>query len=200
MSASANPYYSIRAIATRHKISTAVVAGVVSTHLATIWGFWLHGIGLPDLDFNSLNGQEVLPKASPTTQFFTGAVAHYTTGICFALIFAFVIHVFLPWRNTIVGNVTKALLWGLVLAIGSVTFMLPRVYYPHGHLGFFSHNLGFKMVFAVFVWHAIYGLVLGLIYSPLPDDEVIESQTEIQKVGVNGYASDSALRTSELVH
>jgi hypothetical protein len=34
MSSSTNPYYSIRAIATRHKIATAVVAGLVATHMA----------------------------------------------------------------------------------------------------------------------------------------------------------------------
>jgi len=32
-------------------------------------------------------------------------------------------------------------------------------------LGFFSHNLGWQLLLAVFVWHWVYGLHLGLIYN-----------------------------------
>ena len=202
MSASTNPYYSIRAIATRHKIATAVVAGLVATHMATMWGYWFHGIGLPVLDWNTTNGVQLLPKASPNVQFFTGAVAHYSTGVCFALLFAFGPHALLPWRNTILGNLAKALAWGILLAVVSALFMVPRVFYPQFHPGLFSHALGYKTVLSIFVWHAIYGLHLGAIYTPLPDDEVIESQNELETMhtNLNGHvAAHAAIRTADLV-
>ena len=200
MSSSTNPYYSISAIATRHKIGTAVVAGLVATHMATMWGYWFHGIGLPVLDWNTTNGLQLLPEATHQTQFITGAVAHYGTGVCFALLFAFGPHHLLPWRNTALGNLTKAVVWGIFLAFVSAMFMVPRVFYPQFHPGFFSHNLGFKSVLAIFVWHAIYGVHLGAIYTPLPDKEVIESQNELETLSLNGQAANhTPLRTGDFV-
>ncbi len=198
MSASTNPYYSIRAIATRHKIGTAVVAGLVATHIATMWGYWFHGVGLPVLDWNTTNGLQLLPLASHNLVFFTGAIAHYGDGVFFALLFAFGPHVFLPWRNSLLGNLAKAFAFGMLLAVISATIMVPLVFYPQYHPGFFSHNLGFKMVLAIFVWHAIYGVILGLIYTPLPDDEVIQSQLELQTMSVNGHTAGVPLQASPL--
>ena len=88
MSNRTNPYYEIRAFATRYKIATAIIAGVVATHIATMTGYWNHGVGLPVLDWNTTNGLQLLPDASHNTQFFSGAAAHYTTGVCFALLYA----------------------------------------------------------------------------------------------------------------
>ena len=72
MSNRTNPYYEIRAFATRYKIATAIIAGVVATHIATMTGYWNHGVGLPVLDWNTTNGLQLLPKASHNTQFFAG--------------------------------------------------------------------------------------------------------------------------------
>jgi hypothetical protein len=44
------------------------------------------------------------------------------------------------------------------------------VYFPQFHPGFFSLNLGWKVILAIFLWHWVYGLHLGLIYNPLPAD------------------------------
>jgi hypothetical protein len=199
MSSSTNPYYSIRAIATRHKIATAVVAGLVATHMATMWGYWFHGIGLPVLDWNTTNGMQLLPKASHNVQFFSGAVAHYTTGVCFALLFAFGPHMILPLRNTALGNLAKAIAFGLLLGFLSALIMVPLVFFPQYHPGFFSHRLGFKGVLAIFVWHAIYGVHLGAIYTPLPDDEVIESQSELETMSLHGSVADRAIQTAGVV-
>jgi hypothetical protein len=76
----------------------------------------------------------------------------------------------LPWRNTERGNLAKGLFFGTVLAIISCGFMVPLVYFPQFHPGFFSLNLGWKVILAIFLWHWVYGLHLGLIYNPLPAD------------------------------
>ena len=33
-----------------------------------------------------------------------------------------------------------------------------------------TNNLGWKTVLGIYVWHAVYGLHLGAIYNPLPED------------------------------
>jgi hypothetical protein len=77
----------------------------------------------------------------------------------------------LRWRSTPLGNVLKGLLFGTILAPISCLFMTPRVYFPDGHVGFFSHNLGWKLILAVYLWHWVYGLHLGVIYNPRGDEE-----------------------------
>jgi hypothetical protein len=193
MSNRTNPYYEVRAFATRYKIATAIVAGIVATHVATMTGYWNHGVGLPVLDWNTTNGLQLLPDASHNTQFFSGAAAHYTTGVCFALLYACGPHMFIPLRNTILGNIGKAMLFGTLLALVSATIMIPLVFYPQLDPGFFSHHLGFKFVLSIFVWHWVYGLHLGAIYNPLPDEEVIQSQSDLARAASNGHAASAAL-------
>ena len=101
----------------------AIVAGLVATHVTTNFGMWYHGIGLPDLNFNILNGYLVFGNSAkafgrdgPTRSTLTfGAAVHYAQGVVFALVFAFGIHPLLPIRNTVVGNILKAVIWGLIL-------------------------------------------------------------------------------------
>ena len=86
-------------------------------------------------------------------------------GIVFTLVFVVAVFPLLGWRSTAFGNVLKGLFFGTILATVSCAFMIPRVYFP-GHVGFFSHNLGWKLLLAVHVWHWVYGLHLGMIYNP----------------------------------
>jgi hypothetical protein len=76
----------------------------------------------------------------------------------------------LRWPSTTVGNALKGLFFGTVLGTISCIFMIPRVYFPGGHVGFFSHHLGWKLLLAVYVWHWVYGLHLGMIYNPSPTE------------------------------
>jgi uncharacterized membrane protein YkgB len=125
------------------------------------------GIGLPQLDWNRINGAIYTPKASPDVQFLSGGIYHYVDGIVFTAIFVVAVHPVLKWASTALGNTLKGLFFGTLLATVSCLFMIPRVYFPHAHVGFFSHNLGWKLILAVYVWHWVYGLHLGLIYNPL---------------------------------
>jgi hypothetical protein len=151
--------------ATTHRAAAAVLAGVVATHIATVFGFMESGAGLPRLDWLTTNGVFYMPHASPNIQFLAGAFFHYTDGIVFAVLYAAVLHPILPWRSTPTGNILKAMFFGTILATISAGFLVQRVYYPHMNVGFFAHNLGWKPVFAIYLWHWVYGLQLGSIYN-----------------------------------
>ena len=151
---------------TEHRISAALLAAVVATHIATIIGYWMPGVGLPQLDWNRINGSVYTPNLSPDLQFLSGGVFHYLDGIVFSVVFVVAVHPLLRWRSTTFGNVLKGLLFGSILATISCAFMIPRVYFPAADVGFFSHNLGWQLLLAVFIWHWVYGLHLGMIYNP----------------------------------
>jgi hypothetical protein len=149
-----------------HRVTAALLAAVVATHMATVIGYWMPGIGLPQLDWNRINGMIYTPKASPDVQFLSGGVFHYLDGIVFTIVFVVAVFPLLKWRSTTFGNALKGLFFGTVLATFSCAFMIPRVYFPAGHVGFFSYHLGWKLILAVYVWHWVYGLHLGMIYNP----------------------------------
>src|SRR5713226_8977709 len=129
-----------------HRVSAALLAGLVATHIATVVGYWMPGIGLPQRDWNRINGRIYTPKASPDVQFLSGGVFHYVDGIVFTLVFVVAVYPLLRWRSTALGNALKGLFFGTILATISCAFMIPRVYFPAAHVGFFSHNLGWKLI------------------------------------------------------
>lgn len=153
---------------TRHRVPAALLAGLVATHMATIVGYFLPGVGLPKLDWNIVNGAVYTPGASRLAQFVSGGFFHYVDGIVFTLVFVVAVHPRLPWRDSAAGNLAKALVFGTALALVSVMFMTPRVYGPAlgADAGFFSLHFGWKFVVSVFVWHLVYAVHLGLIYNP----------------------------------
>jgi hypothetical protein len=155
---------------TDHRVSAALLAAVVATHMATVIGYWMPGIGLPQLDWNRINGSIYTPNLSPDLQFLSGGVFHYLDGIVFTVVFVVAVYPLLRWRSTTFGNALKGLLFGTILATISCAFMIPRVYFPATDVGFFSHNLGWQLLLAVFVWHWVYGLHLGMIYNPSDSD------------------------------
>src|SRR5260370_18791499 len=84
---------------TRHRVVAAILAGIVATHMATIIGFFLPAVGLPQLDWPSANGGVFTPYGSSFHKFFYGSAFHYTDGVVFAVVFALTLHHLLPWRN-----------------------------------------------------------------------------------------------------
>jgi len=152
-----------------HPIGSSLLAGAVATQLATVFGIWFKGFGLPTLNWPTVNGQLIIPDAPAGTQYFAGAISHFADGVVFALLFALLFHPLVPLRNTLLGNLIKALLYGTVLALISAAWWVPAVYVPH-HAGFLSTSLGWKLTFGIFLWHWIYGYFLGTVYCPLPKD------------------------------
>jgi hypothetical protein len=165
---------------TRHRLVAAIVAGLVATHVTTNLGMWYHGIGLPDLNFNLLNGFLVFGNSAmdpagmsdPVTLTTFGAAVHYAQGVVFALVFAVGISPLIPIKNTVAGNIAKAIIWGLILATLSAVWwinLFPNLAGPGTNAGIFMTNLGpdsWKWLVAVYLWHIVYGLNLGLFYQP----------------------------------
>src|SRR5580700_5494889 len=164
-----------RAWAASHPVGASMLAGAVATQFATVFGIWFRGFGLPQLNWPVANGELILglpATAAPTAAtYFVGEVSHFLDGVFFALLFALLFHPLVPLRNTLLGNLIKALLYGTVLAIISAAWWVPAVYVPH-HAGFLSTSLGWKLTFGIFLWHWIYGYFLGTVYCPAPNDAV----------------------------
>jgi hypothetical protein len=178
-----------RSYATKHRLVAAIVGGIVATHVTTNMGMWYHGIGLPDLNFNLLNGFLVFgnpgmdPKLMSDTVTLTlgGAIVHYGQGVAFALIYAFGVYPLLPIPSTLAGNFAKAIIWGLILATLSAVWwinLFPNLAGPGVNAGIFLSNFGpdqLKWVLAVYLWHIVYGFHLGAFYQPREIPETAEA-------------------------
>ena len=157
-----------RSAVSNNRLTAALVAAVISTHMATITGFWYRMIGFNSgegfytLNWPAFNGLLIMPDATPAEQFTAGALFHTLTGICFGLIFVYLIHPRLPsgW-----SNMAKALTWGGILALLSALWWVPANF-PAFNPGFLSLNLGWKTTVGIFIWHLVYGVHLGAFYNP----------------------------------
>ena len=161
-----------RAWLVRHPIGGSLLAGAVATQFATVFGIWFPGFGLPSLNWPVVNGELILGTVGTTptaATYLVGELSHFADGVFFALLFALLFHPLVPLRNTMLGNLVKALLYGTVLAVISAAWWVPAVYVPH-HAGFLSTSLGWKLTFGIFLWHWIYGYFLGTVYCPSPND------------------------------
>jgi hypothetical protein len=165
---------------TNHWFASSLIAGFVATHLATVFGLFFRGVGLPNLNWPTTNGAlGLLPATDSTTtaQFWVGEFIHGIDGIVFAFMFVLLIHPRIPLPNTSSGNLVKAVGYSIVLAVISAGFLIPYVYYPHSGVGLFSFDAattfgladaGWKLPAAILLWHLIYGFFLGTLYNPLP--------------------------------
>ena len=117
-----------RAWVARHPVGGALLAGAVATQFATVFGIWFPGFGLPSLNWPVVNGELILGTvgATPTAAtYLVGELSHFADGVFFALLFALLFHPFIPVRNTILGNLVKAFLYGTVLAVISAAWWVP---------------------------------------------------------------------------
>ncbi len=161
---------------------SALIAGFVATHIATISGLWFFGARLPVFDFPTLNGYLYLGLSqSPVTTFIVGGVFHYTDGILFGLIFGLLVspmmgRLFKPLAPmTPVVNVMKGLIWGWTLWIISSAAWMPLLIGPalapfHVVVGGFLTSFGpygVQALFSNLLWHTIYGANIGLLFSPM---------------------------------
>ncbi len=150
---------------------SGVIAGLVATHIATIFGLWFYGARLPKFDFPSLNGYIYvgLPFGftHPDVAFVVGGVFHYVDGILFGLIFALVVS---PMMGRIIkplaamtptANYIKGLIWGWTVGTFLTSFG------PYG----------VQALLANLLWHTIWGANLGLIFSPRPASGGVRSWT-----------------------
>jgi hypothetical protein len=166
----ADLYTTWRQWVTQHWLASSLIAGLVATHLATVLGIWFHGVGLPDLNWPQANGAVIFPGGSPVVQYVAGGVQHYVDGLIFAGLFALLVHPRIPLADTEQGNMAKAIAYSMVLATVSAGFLVPYVYFPQSGADVFSTGFGWKLVFAIYLWHLIWGFFLGLLYNPTHDE------------------------------
>ncbi|HEY5424281.1 MAG TPA: hypothetical protein VIK05_12445 [Ilumatobacteraceae bacterium] len=171
----------------RHPIAGASLAGFLATQVATIWGYYGIGIGLPSLPFPAYNGL-LFSRPSVAADFsdfgnpsswWLGQSIHYVNGIAFALLFALVAYKSLPTFFNKFKSVQKGMVFAIIQTIISLGFLFPYVYAPKSGFGIFSFGDNafgnnpdhWKLPFAVLLWHLIYGGLLGLLYDPIAPDE-----------------------------
>ncbi|MGW6901563.1 hypothetical protein ACWGF2_34030 [Streptomyces sp. NPDC054919] len=153
---------------TRHRLLAAMLGGLVAVHISSLAGFWMGGFGLTRLDYNTANGTVLLPGGSPTQQFVIGGMSHYADGVFFAVLFALALSPVIPLQATRLGNITKSLILGTVLALLAIFVTAPFVFGPargvHDPLA--GVHAGWNYILSVFIFHWLYGLHIGLIYNP----------------------------------
>ena len=90
-------------------------------------------------------------------------------GAFFTLLYAVLLYSRLPVPSTSVGNVLKGLIYGTVLALISMGFLVPYVYAPKSGFGFFSFGTPdeWKLPLSILLFHWVYGFFVGLLYNPL---------------------------------
>jgi hypothetical protein len=175
----------------RHPVAGGAFAAFVATQIATIWGYYGPGIGLPSLPFPNYNGLLFAPAsvqfaADGTSNFgnvgsfFVGQSVHFTNGIVFGLWFALVVYNKIPTPfGPKMRSIQKGLLFAVVQTIISCGFLFPYVYARKLGFGIFSFGdnlLGtnhdhWKLPFAILLWHLIWGAILGYLYDPKNPDE-----------------------------
>ena len=161
-----------------HPVAGPALAGFIATHIATMIGYYLVGIGLPELRWADFNGFFLGTLAEPIGSFgsfFGGYMLHTFDGIVFAILFAALVRRRIPLSNTTMGSIGKGVIWGAVLGLISSGFLIPYVYLRKNHPSGFGGGKGlfsfygpdhWKLPLAVMLWHCIWGAILGQLYRP----------------------------------
>jgi hypothetical protein len=157
-----------------HPVAGAAFAAFVATQIATIWGYYGIGIGLPSLPFPNYNGLLFAPSSVAADfsnfgnvgSFFVGQSIHFVNGIVFGLWFALVVYNQIPTFFPKAKSIQKGLLFAIIQTIISIGFLVPYAYVPKQGYGFFSFSGPdeWKLPAAVLLWHLIYGFFLGTLF------------------------------------
>ena len=174
-----------------HPVAGAAFAAFVATQIATIWGYYGPGIGLPSLPFPNYNGLLFAPASvqfaadgssnfGNAASFAVGQSIHFVNGIVFGLWFGLVVYNKIPTFFAKMKSIQKGVLFAIVQTIISTGFLFPYVYARKLGFGIFSFGdnvLGtnhdhWKLPFAILLWHLIWGAILGYLYDPKRPDEI----------------------------
>jgi hypothetical protein len=170
---------------TKSIVALAVVA-FIATQLGTYFGYVFPAVGLPVLPWplyngilgttfaDGLNGATATGAFDPVfatsgESFFTGHALHFLNGIVFGLLYGILFREFFPgWKRSNGGNIAMGLLYALIMTIISAGLLVPYAYVPNQGYGLFLFDGpdGWKLPFAILVWHLIYGFFLGSLYQP----------------------------------
>jgi hypothetical protein len=174
-------------------IASLALVGVIATQLGTYFGYVFPAFGLPVLPwplYNGILGTTFADGLSGAVNpadgsfaanfvisgeaFFVGNSLHFVNGIVFAILFGILFREDVPIKNTHAGNIAKGLVYSVIMSIISAGLLVPYAYVPNQGYGFFLFDGpdGWKLPFAILVWHLIYGFFLGLLYQPTRVDVV----------------------------
>jgi hypothetical protein len=161
--------HSWRVWVTRHPAASSAVAGLIATWAATAASYSFAGVGLPKITWPIADGSVVLPNASSSNEFTAGLFIHMANGLVAAVLFAVLVFPLLGRARSVMANLGRGLLLGLAVGTISAGFMVPYVDNPHTSpgAGLFSTGFGWKLTFAIYLSNLIFGVVFGLLYSPL---------------------------------
>jgi hypothetical protein len=171
-------------------IAALAVTAVIATQLGTYFGYVFPAVGLPVLPWPLYNGilgttlnadgADALSRvtaggafdavfATSGESFFTGHALHFVNGIVFGLLYGILFRELLPkWKLTNGGNIALGLTYSVIMSVISAGLLVPYAYVPNQGYGLFLFDGpdGWKLPFAILVWHVIYGFFLGALYQP----------------------------------
>lgn len=131
------------------------LVGASATFVANSVGYWLPGLGLPRLDFATLNGNLMVPElAAASFSWAVGALQTYALGALMAVVYGRYVRARLPGNGAVRG-----MLWGAVLMLFSGLTAFPLLF----GAGFFGMTWHAAMPASLLLWHLTWGLTLGLI-------------------------------------
>lgn len=154
----------------QHPIGSIALAGFIAVQMATIVGYFLRGIGLPQVPWPLYNGILFAPagKFGDSASFFVGQSIHMVDGVVFAILFAVVAYARLPFAKT--SSVLNGITYSMIMAVISAGFLVPYVYAPKSGFGLFSFysaaNGHWKLPVSIALFHLVYGYFLGVLYNP----------------------------------
>lgn len=137
--------------------SGVVLAGLIGGYLMAIAGLWTGRIpGLTAIDIADF-GRRYIVSDRPSAWYF-GMASHLANSVIFVLVWSALIEPNLPWPRPLSG-----LLWGEFLAM----FLAGGLVAPLSGLGFMGQRTGnFGFAITNILLHAIWGISIGLIYTP----------------------------------
>jgi uncharacterized membrane protein YagU involved in acid resistance len=114
----------------------------------------------------NMDGTFAAAFATSGESFFVGNALHFVNGIVFAILFGVLFREDLPIKNTHGGNISKGLIYGVIMTIISAGLLVPYAYVPEQGYGLFLFDGpdGWKLPFSVLVWHLIWGFFIGVLY------------------------------------
>jgi hypothetical protein len=155
-----------------HPVLAPAVIGLIAVQIATIIGYFLRGIGLPQVPWPLYNGVLFAPGEfgqagegfGKAPSFFVGQSIHMVDGVLFAVLYA----VAFQGKLGKMPAIAKGVIFSMILAIISMGFLVPYVYVPHQGYGLFSFYGpdDWKLPASIVLFHLAYGFMLGFLYHP----------------------------------
>ncbi len=135
-------------------ISALALAGLASTWVALSVGYWLPGIGLPQMDVALWNGQLLVPDiTSVGLAWVVGALQTLGLGTLFGIAYGRLMRDRLPGPPALRGAI-----WGAVIAIPAGMVIMPLLY----GAGIFGSRWDPAMPLAVAIWYLVWGVSVGI--------------------------------------